>query len=431
MTTPSFLRQKWRSFRICAESKRRVRVSAERMKDFNEFMLGAELNDVGFVGNPFTSSNNQSGDRRVWERLDRVLVNGMALHAFPRIQVTHLPRLMYSDHYPLLVESGGRKEQAVKLHYQVAWESHPSFMELVRSTWEGELNSNSLVSIGLKLRKLRNWLWEWNWRVFGDLKTKAREAALHVNVLEGRLQIDGWDNDVHRSLVHYRQMHGDITDQLLNMQRDKAHLSWLKEGDRNSKLFHAAMRMRCMQNRKQLDIGEEELTSDRDVIGGMPVSFYQDLFGGHSPPPSVENFTMFQKVLTNDDNVKLVSAPDAGEVLNEIKGMGLSSAPGPDGFTGHFFLSCWDIIRDDLMMALGGFVAGRSIHESIALAHDLVHDLNQKRGRSNVVIKLHMSKAYDRVSWSFIMAALCGLGFSERRCNLIFRCISNCYYSVR
>ncbi|KAL9663483.1 hypothetical protein QQ045_018870 [Rhodiola kirilowii] len=281
------------------------------------------------------------------------------------------------------------------------------------------------------------------------------------------------------------------------MQRDKARLSWLKEGDRNSKLFHAAMRVRRFQNRLQLDIGEGEPTSDRDVIGERAVAFFQDLFQGYSSPPGVEQFDMFEKVLTDDDNAKLVAVPDADEVLNEIKGMGLSSAPGPDGFTGQFFLSCWDIVRDDVMKAMigffqgmqipksisstllvlipkvpqassisqlrpislcnfvhkifsrilmsrlavwlprliseeqGGFVAGRSIHENIALAHDLVHDLNQKRLRSNVVIKLDMSKAYDRVSWSFIMAALRGFGFSEGWCDLIYRCISNCFYSVR
>ncbi|CAM8998036.1 unnamed protein product [Rhodiola kirilowii] len=56
---------------------------------------------------------------------------------------------------------------------------------------------------------------------------------------------------------------------------------------------------------------------------------------------------------------------------------------------------------------------GRSIHEIIALAHDLLFDFNREGHGGNLMIKMDMSKAYDRISWSFIMAALCGCGFSE------------------
>lgn len=30
-------------------------------------------------------------------------------------------------------------------------------------------------------------------------------------------------------------------------------------------------------------------------------------------------------------------------------------APGPDGFTGKFFKECWDIIKDDVMLAINHF----------------------------------------------------------------------------
>ncbi|KAL9659107.1 hypothetical protein QQ045_021150 [Rhodiola kirilowii] len=70
---------------------------------FNEFQLAAGVSDVGFKGNPFTWSNNQSGADRIWERLDCTLVNGLALAEFPRLQVSHLERIC-SDHCPLLIE---------------------------------------------------------------------------------------------------------------------------------------------------------------------------------------------------------------------------------------------------------------------------------------------------------------------------------------
>ncbi|KAL9682430.1 hypothetical protein QQ045_014228 [Rhodiola kirilowii] len=54
-----------------------------------------------------------------------------------------------------------------------------------------------------------------------------------------------------------------------------------------------------------------------------------------------------------------------------------------------------------------GFIKGREIHENIALAHDLTHDLNHKVFGGNLSIKLDMAKAYDRV------------------------CVSNYFYSVK
>lgn len=37
------------------------------------------------------------------------------------------------------------------------------------------------------------------------------------------------------------------------------------------------------------------------------------------------------------------------EVEKTVKGMPLDKAPGPDGFTGRFYASCWNIIKVDLM----------------------------------------------------------------------------------
>ncbi|KAL9667706.1 hypothetical protein QQ045_002070 [Rhodiola kirilowii] len=78
-----------------------------------------------------------------------------------------------------------------------------------------------------------------------------------------------------------------------------------------------------------------------------------------------------------------------------------------------------------------GFVKGCGIHENIALAHDLTHDLNHKVFGGNLIIKLDMAKAYDRISWHFILGVLRKMGFGEAWCDMIAWCISNCYYSVK
>lgn len=89
-----------------------------------------------------------------------------------------------------------------------------------------------------------------------------------------------------------------------------------------------------------------------------------------------------------------------------------------------------DIVRPLLANLISeeqfGFIPGRSIHHCIALAHDLVSDINNKVHEGNVVAKLDMSKAYDRLSWVFLIRAMKALGFSDLWCDLIYRNISNC-----
>ncbi|KAL9691024.1 hypothetical protein QQ045_011441 [Rhodiola kirilowii] len=66
-----------------------------------------------------------------------------------------------------------------------------------------------------------------------------------------------------------------------------------------------------------------------------------------------------------------------------------------------------------------GFLQGRNIHENIGLAHDLTHELHAKRRGGNVIIKLDMAKAYDRISWGFIISVLQNLGFDHRWCDMV------------
>ncbi|KAJ4972269.1 hypothetical protein NE237_005368 [Protea cynaroides] len=50
----------------------------------------------------------------------------------------------------------------------------------------------------------------------------------------------------------------------------------------------------------------------------------------------------------------------------------------------------------------GAFIKGRNISKNISLAYELMLDLDRKVLGYNVIIKLDMLKAYDRLGWDFI-----------------------------
>nr|XP_027067829.1 uncharacterized protein LOC113693496 [Coffea arabica] len=77
-----------------------------------------------------------------------------------------------------------------------------------------------------------------------------------------------------------------------------------------------------------------------------------------------------------------------------------------------------------------GFVPGRGITDNILLTQELVADLDRRLKHPNLMLKLDMEKAYDRVEWPFLLFMLRKFGFEEKVVDIIFRLVSNNWFSV-
>jgi hypothetical protein len=76
-----------------------------------------------------------------------------------------------------------------------------------------------------------------------------------------------------------------------------------------------------------------------------------------------------------------------------------------------------------------GFLEGRQIHEAIGSAQEGLHTI--KLSQSPIaVIKLDLSKAYDRVSWLYLQLLLIHLGFSLPLVKWIMGCVSSTLFVV-
>jgi hypothetical protein len=69
------------------------------------------------------------------------------------------------------------------------------------------------------------------------------------------------------------------------------------------------------------------------------------------------------------------------------------------------------------------FVRGRSIHDNFILVQQTVKAL-QRQKISSLFLKLDISKAFDSVSWSFLLEVLSHLGFGVSWCNLVSNLLS-------
>nr|XP_011470584.1 PREDICTED: uncharacterized protein LOC105353269 [Fragaria vesca subsp. vesca] len=290
-------------------------------------------------------------------RLDRSLANLNWMEEWDQFDCCTLPRTC-SDHNPLLMSFSKFTGSRFSLfRFRKMWLEHKDFMSFVKGCWSSTTSFGCPYSVlQYKLRTLRKSLRTWNWEVFGDVHRRVEFDLAALADIQNKIAASGGSDE---EFEKETELQAILNESILHQEilwREKSRLRWLSEGDRNSSYFHALCKVRRNRSSITLLRDGDQVLQDPHYIQNHIVDYYKNLFTKHA---EYEDSGLVSKVIhsmvTPEENTMLTSVPLSEEIWAAVKSMDPDSAPGPDGFNGHFFVSCWDVVGADVVKAVQYF----------------------------------------------------------------------------
>ncbi|XP_060202876.1 uncharacterized protein LOC132631305 [Lycium barbarum] len=270
---------------------------ASKSLDFISIMEACGLMNIGFTGPRFTWCNNRRPQKRIWKRLDRVLINDI-------------------------------------------WANDFNSNTVVQHVWETRIEGNSMWQLQSKLKLLTKRLSQWSKDSIGDINEEVNNWEAKMLILEDMDLQNNTGNDreeLNKGYAEYIRWLG-LQDNIL---RQKTQTKWFKEGDYNSRYFHCILRDR----RRKLHLHRIKNMRGNWIEGDEKISrtaikHFKNLFNLNYQGNDHRILNCIPTLITDDDNDLLNAMPMEEVIKNVVFSMNAESSAGPDGFSGKIFQFC-------------------------------------------------------------------------------------------
>ncbi|VFQ96694.1 unnamed protein product [Cuscuta campestris] len=301
---------------------------------------------------------------RVLRRLDRVLVNKQMIDSFDDITITHISNTS-SDHKPILLQCKSEDKGGAKpFKFPDAWINHHGFHKLVEEYWNNNTTYSGMYGLGHKLKGLKSVIKEWNNKVFGNIFTNLKKAEENAVQAQEAYEIDHTSSNREADNKARAQLLLAVANEC-SFWKQKANIKWMEEGDSNSKFFHDFVKGRRARSKiRSMTDQNGKMCTDLSQIQKMAVDHYTKLFWENKQVQMDPILEYLEQTITPTDNDNIMKIPTEKEIRDAVWNLNPNSAPGPDGFNGNFFKSCWGIIKDDVVRATQEFFLGVPVPKS-------------------------------------------------------------------
>lgn len=125
----------------------------KQKKAFRQMVDDCEVQDLGFIGNPFTWWNGREVLHSISVRLDRFLANVQWKSKNPMAKFYH-GMAPYSDHVPIILRQDARSHchRNKIFKFEAMWTDDPGCRKVIEQAWFGLTGTMSLSTIMAKIQ---------------------------------------------------------------------------------------------------------------------------------------------------------------------------------------------------------------------------------------------------------------------------------------
>eukprot|EP00253_Pinus_taeda_P016122 PITA_16122 len=413
---------------------------------FSQAFLDKKLTDPSPTKLKPTWRNRRSGEDRIAKRLDRFLISEGLIQKVPLFR-QWVEEVGNSDHFPIFLDlSFPPPKPPAPFKFNSSWLQDPCFVNIFKSTWiHPAQNANESKSFLFmeNLKRLKkatiSWAKERQKKQNEDL-IKIREE---LKALES-VDADGYSTQASKDwILSLEKSQNQILLAKEEEWRLKSRAIWLKSGDENTSFFHNYAKGRKSANtiwslkdeEGEATIGEvmqtaqcfpsffeedeaEELTIP--VTKDEVESAMKNMGKDKSPGPdgwTIELFLHFFDLIGSEITEVVEESRLKGEIYRPFNSTFIALIPKkdePETFEDFRPISLCNCIykiiakviasrlvpflSKNISMEQFGFLEGRQIHETIGVAQEVLHSIKQKKTKGSI-LKIDLSKAYDRINW--------------------------------
>ncbi|CAL8098266.1 unnamed protein product [Prunus armeniaca] len=375
------------------------------------------LIDLGFLGPKFTWVNKRAGGDFVMKRLDRVICN----------KEWRIP-----------------SAELKPFRFEAMWLKHCLFPEFIQAEWK-----NLEGSVSIKLDLLIPLLREWNTQVFGQIFQKKKRILARLQGIQ-RALCKGFSPFLSNLEKQLQQEFENLLDQEDVFWKQKSRIEY----------FHGLFLddfvdiIRSPLPSLFPHISEADLAAVSNEVTEKEVQDALLAIGPYkAPSPDGYSAIFFHnhwclcKKDIEDLVFKCFSSGSVPESLNSTLVTLVPKITNPQSMLQFRPISLCNTLYKVVSKIIVGrlrplmckfvspnqvsFVPGRQISDNIFIAQEVLHRFHRARGKTGYIAwKIDLSKAYDRLKWSFIEQTLAEIGIGETSLHLIMSCVKNVSYRI-
>ncbi|XP_028548828.1 uncharacterized protein LOC110116497 [Dendrobium catenatum] len=248
----------------------------------------------------------------------------------------HLARIA-SDHSPIVLNFLEHKSSKSKcLKFEDVWTSYPAALSVVKNEWKKSYSGSNAQILNYKFKRVLKALFFWSKAKLKNLNLLKENLLEQIMDLQNKESNNGWLSKEEYWTLKTKIFELNSTmDRLDSLWKQRAKAKWLKEGDTNSKFYHAfASARRSLNKIVKIKNDDGVVIEEPNQIEEVIISFLKNKWRQRNS--SLEGWPHPKAILNDREKAWLTRYFSVTKFEVVLKQLGANVAPACDGITYSF-----------------------------------------------------------------------------------------------